>query len=87
MKLADQERGANVRRNLRNWWKPLLFAVLGWILLTVAVFVGAYLFAEHNDLSARRTRELLAGCGTVMVLLLIFSWLIVLIIADRKKSE
>jgi len=87
MKLADKERGANVRRNLRRWWKPLLVMIAVWVLLTLAVCTGAIFYAHAHHLSQSRTRTLAEGCGAIMSLMLIVAWLTVLVMADRKKSE
>lgn len=87
MKVTDKERGANVRRNLRRWWKSLLVMMAGWILLTLAVCLGAITYAHSNHFSQRRTQMLAEGCGAIMCLVLIVAWLGVLVMADRKKSE
>jgi O-antigen/teichoic acid export membrane protein len=87
MKITDKERGANVRRNLRRWWKPLLVMMAGWILLTLAVCLGAITYAHSHHFSQRRIQMLAEGCGAIMCLVLIVAWLVVLVMADRKKSE
>jgi len=87
MKVSDKERGANVRRNLRKWWKPLLGMCAGWLLLTIAVCVGAITYAHTHHFSQSRVQSLAGSCGVVMVLILIVAWLVVLVMADRKKSE
>jgi lysylphosphatidylglycerol synthetase-like protein (DUF2156 family) len=87
MKLTDQERGANVRRNLRRWRKPLLFMMAGWVLLTLAVCAGAMAYAHAHHFTQRRIQMLAEGCGTIMCVVLLLAWLTVLVIADRKKSE
>ena len=87
MKMTDQERGANVRRNLRRWWKPLLVMMGGWLLLALAVSVVAVTYAQANHFSQKRVQMLAEGCGTILILILIVAWLTVLVMADRKKSE
>jgi lysylphosphatidylglycerol synthetase-like protein (DUF2156 family) len=87
MKLADKERGANVRRNLRRWWKPLLVMMAGWLLLTLAVCIGAITYAHAHHFSQSRTQTLAQGCAAIMSLILIVAWLTVFVMADRKKSE
>lgn len=85
MKLADKERGANVRRNLRRWWKPLLAMMAGWLLVTLAVCAGAIFYAQAQHFGPSRTRALAESCGAIMVLILVVAWLTVLVMADRKK--
>jgi hypothetical protein len=87
MRIADKDRGANVRRNLRRWWKPLLLMTVGWIVLTVVVCIGAIMYAHGHNLSQRRVQMLGEGCGAIMSVALIVAWLIVFLIADRKKLE
>lgn len=87
MKLADPNRGANVRRNLRRWRKPLLLLLGGWFLLTGAVFVAAITYAHSQRFSQRRTEMLAEGCGMVMFFILMIAVFTVLLMADRKRSE
>ena len=86
MKIADKERGANVRRNLRRWWKPLMVMMAGWLLLTLAVYVGAISYAHAHHFTQSRTQALAEGCAVMMSLILIVAWLTVFVMADRKKS-
>ena len=87
MKLVDKERGANVRRNRRRWWKPLLVMMAGWFLLTLAVCAGAIAYAHANHFTQSRTQTLAEGCAIIMSLILVVAWLTVFVMADRKKSE
>jgi hypothetical protein len=87
MKLTDKDRGANVRRNLRRWRKPLLVMMAGWILPTLAVCTGAITDAHAHHFTQRRLQMLAESCGAIMCVVLVVAWLTVLVIADRKKSE
>lgn len=87
MRLTNQERGANVRRNLRRWRKPLVAMMGAWALLTVAVIIGAVFYAHANGFSPRRVKSLAEGCGGILGFILIVAWLIVLVKADRKQSD
>lgn len=86
MKLTDKDRGANVRRNLSRWRKPLLWMLGGWFLLSITVAVGAIAYAQANHLSQRRIALLGEGCGAVLIGILAVGMLAVLVMADRKKS-
>lgn len=85
MKVADKERGANVRRNLRRWWKPLVGALAGWVALTTAVCIGAITYAHRHHFSESRVQALAENCAAVMSVLLILGLLIALVLADRQK--
>ena len=87
MQLADKDRGANVRRNLRRWWKQLLVMMAGWILLTLAVCTGAIIYAHSHHFSERRIQMLAQSCAAIMMGVLVVMWLTVFVFADRKKSE
>ena len=86
VKLADKERGANVRRNLRRWWKPLLVMMAGWLLLSLAVCAAAITYAHANHFTQSRIHTLAEGCAAIMSLILVASWLTVFVMADRRKS-
>jgi hypothetical protein len=85
-KAAAQDRGANIRRNLRRWWKILLALNLGWLLLTIAVCIGFISYAHANHFSQQRIQALGQTCGTAMAMLFGVLWLTTLVIANQKKA-
>lgn len=87
MPLTQKERGTNVRRNLIRWRKRLLALMAGWILLTLAVCVGAVTYAHTNHWSPRRVQMLAEGCGLVLVFILAILWLAILVMADRTRPS
>ena len=87
MKVTNKERGANVRRNLRRWRKPLIVMNLAWLMLLIAVCVVGIVYAYRNHLSNQRVQMLGSSCGMILIVILGVAWLIVLLAADRKKSE
>jgi hypothetical protein len=87
MELTHRERGANVRRNLRRWRKPLLWMMAGWILLTLTVCTGAITYAHARHFTERRIQMLAESCGVILCFVLVASWLTVFILADRRKAE
>ena len=84
---SDKARGANVRRNLRRWRKRLLPMMAGWLLLTVAVSIGATTYAHAHDFSQRRTQALGEACGVCLIIVLAAAWLSALVAADRRKAD
>ncbi len=85
MQYTDKDRGANVRRNLRHWRKPLILMTTGWFVLTLAVSAGAIIYAHEHHFSQRRVKMLGESCGMILTALLVIAWLIVFVMADRKK--
>jgi lysylphosphatidylglycerol synthetase-like protein (DUF2156 family) len=85
--MTNQERGANVRRNLRRWWKQLLVMMIAWVILALGVIIAAVTYAHANHFSESRIQMLAEGCGSVLMLILFIAWMTVLVLADRKKSE
>jgi hypothetical protein len=55
--------------------------------LTLAVSVGAIIYAHENHLSERRVQMLGQSCGLIMSVLLAVAVLTVFLIADRRKSD
>ncbi|MHB8865552.1 MAG: hypothetical protein ACYC6N_24510 [Pirellulaceae bacterium] len=84
---ASSDRGANIRRNLRRWWKPLLALNVGWFVLTLVVGIGAISYAHAHHFGEKRVQMLGQGCGTAMAISLGVLWLTVLLVADRRKSQ
>ena len=87
MSVIHRDRGANIRRNLRRWRKPLVAITVGWMLLTLAVCTVAIIYAHAHQFGERRIQTLGANCGTVLGVLLAVVWLTILVLADRRKSE
>jgi hypothetical protein len=85
-KTTSRDRGANVRRNLRRWWKILAAVTGGWFVLTLVVCIGAISYAHANNFGQRRIEMLGQGFGTASAILLAVIWLTILVIADRKKA-
>jgi len=55
--------------------------------LTLVVSAVAIVYAHEHHFSPRRVKMLGESCGTVLILLLAAAWMVVLLIADRKKQE
>lgn len=85
MQLVYKDRGTNVRRNLRNWKKPLIVMTTGWSVLTLVVSACAIIYAHQHHFSQRRVQMLGEACGMILVVVLVVAWLIVFVLADRKK--
>lgn len=86
MKSPDKARGANVRRNLKRWRRPLLFGLAGWLFCALGIGMGAIIYARDNHLSQRRIEALGEGVGAIMSIVLVVAGLAVLVMADRKKA-
>lgn len=86
-KPTREQRGANIRRNLRRWWKNLAAVFCGWLLLTVAIVIGMVVYGVKNHLSPSRMEKLGQGLGTTWAIVTAIIVLAVLLVADRFKSE
>ena len=86
MRDLDKDRGANVRRNLRRWRKPLIAMNATWLAVTLATGAGAIVYAHEHHFSGRQVKMLGQSCGVILIGSLIAAWLTALLIADRKRD-